>query len=155
VYGITFANGFLYLAGHYIDGSSGIPCYWTYDTSSGSSSSIPLSGYTSNTSNFAFAPFIDGPIVYMGGGLGIPNEDGWTPTYWKNGTPIPVPFPQALKGGLVVSLTIKEGIVYVAGFYGDPEGIGSEAFIWKGATKLTVHSPAGSGGTQIYAIAVE
>ncbi|MCX7788452.1 MAG: hypothetical protein N2442_12245, partial [Spirochaetes bacterium] len=150
VYGITFANGFLYLAGHYIDGSSGIPCYWRYNTSSENSSSIPLSGYTSNTSNFAIVPFTDGSNVYMGGGLGIPNEDGWTPPYWKNGTPIPVPFPQALKGGLVVSLTIKDGIVYVAGFYGDPEGIGSEAFIWKGATKLTVHSPAGSGGTQIY-----
>jgi len=155
VYGASFSQGFLYLAGYYADASTGIPCYWKYNTENETSTVITLNGYASNSVNFAIVPFVDNSNVYIGGGIGIPNEDGWTPTYWKNGAPIPVPFPSELMGGLVASLTVKDGIVYVAGFYGDPEGIGSEAFIWKGATKLAVSSPSGSMGTQIYAIAVE
>lgn len=156
VYGSFFSTGFLYLAGYYVDPTSTtVPCYWKYDTESGTSTAIVLSGYTPNTANFAIVPFVDSATVYVGGGLGIPNSDMWTPAYWKNGTPIPVPYPSELRGGLVVGMTVKDGIVYLGGFYGDPEGVGSEAFIWKGGTKLAVSSPAASAGTLIFALTVE
>ena len=155
VHGTFYSGGLLYVAGFYRDVSTIIPCYWKYDTNTDTSTLIPLTEYDTDTYNIAIAPFIDGTNVYMGGGLGIPNQDGWTPTYWKNGTPVPVPLPSGQTGGLVTGLTVRDGTVYLAGFYGDPEGIGSEAFIWKGATKVTGSSPESSQGTLIYAIAVE
>ncbi len=155
VYGVHASGGFLYLAGYYVDSSTAIPCYWKFSLSNETSSPIFLSGYTPGTPNFAIVPFVDGSTIYMGGGIGIPNQDGWIPTYWKNGIPTPVPFPANQNVGLVTGLTTKDGIVYITGFYGDPEGNGSEAFIWRGATKIPVTSPVGSQGTLIYAFAVE
>jgi len=155
LYGAYFSGGFLYLAGYYVDGTTAVPCYWKFDTGSLTSTIHALSGYTPNNVNFGFAPFAEGSTVYIGGGIGIPNQDGWTPTYWKNGTPVPVPLPSGQTGGLVTGITVKDGTVYVAGYYGDPEGIGSEGFIWKGSAKQAVSPPTGSQGTQIYALAVE
>ena len=155
LYGAYYSEGFLYLAGYYVDGTTAVPCYWKFDTGSLTSTIHALSGYTPNNVNFGFAPFAEGSTVYIGGGIGIPNQDGWTPTYWKNGTPVPVPLPSGQTGGLVTGITVKDGTVYVAGYYGDPEGIGSEGFIWKGSAKQAVSPPTGSQGTQIYALAVE
>ncbi|GAB4365197.1 MAG: hypothetical protein Kow009_01910 [Spirochaetales bacterium] len=155
VYGMYYSAGTLYLSGFYTDTSAIIPCYWTFDPTEGTSTIHDLSGYKQNTYNLAIAPFAYETTVYIGGGLGIPDADGWTPTYWKNGSPVPVPLPSGYTGGLVMDLTVRDGIVYLTGFYGDPEGVGSQAFIWNGATKLTVNSPDGVQGTQIFAITVE
>ena len=155
LYGAYYSDGFLYLAGYYVDGTTAVPCYWKFDTASEASTIHALSEYTSNNVNFGFTVFAEGSTVYVGGGIGVPNQDGWTPTYWKNGTPVPVPLPSGQTTGLVTGLTVKEGTVYLAGFYGDPEGVGSEGFIWKGAVKQPVSPPTGSQGTQIYALTVE
>ena len=155
LYGAYYSEGFFYLAGYYVDGTTAVPCYWKFDTGSLTSTIHALSGYTPNNVNFGFAPFAEGSTVYIGGGIGIPNQDGWTPTYWKNGTPVPVPLPSGQTGGLVTGITVKDGTVYAAGYYGDPEGIGSEGFIWKGAVKQPVSPPTGSQGTQIYTLSVE